>query len=589
MKYVTFILVLCVISVFGRVAEVKKDELNNLIVDEKPVKTQQSIVNNTVEVNIVNNNTDNKVHEKPIDENTNVTKKTCDTRVEDNLLDANHTNTNTTSSNKPCEPEARVDNGTALILTPYLKEGKAREAKRAARVDSKLFLGFKSYSGFLTVNETYNSNIFFWYFPVLNKPVNESPWIIWLQGGPGASSLTGLFDEIGPFTVVNSTLKRNPHTWLHNHSLLFIDNPVGTGYSFTEHNKGFTTNMATYSNHLFIALKQFLQIFPELKTVPLYLAGESYAGKYVPAMAMEIHKRKEKLGSEINLQGLIIGNAYVDPEVISHIALPFHYFGLLEKEQLEMIKPLIDAFQESIRKNNSIEAKNKWNILVSVLLFISSQKHGYNFLSDDLLVGKYVSFLKTTPVKRAIHVGDINFEWVNMTVNVNLAPDFLSSTKPMFERLLEHYRVLAYWSSPREEDGIKYTLEPLENRFSPCLKELRRNSVLTGGFSIFKLPQSHPDFVLADLWQLFSEVADKCGPGIPRKQSFISRYHKTGGRLTEVVFRGAGHMVPLDKPAPAENLVARWTHSKPLSRRYGLLEGSYIQEYIRNNTIFHYL
>lgn len=555
MKYVTFILVLCVISVFGRVAEIKKDELDNLIVGvTKAVKPQQSIVNITIAVNNVNNNTDNKVHENPIDENTNVTKKTCDPRVEDNLLDANHTNVNITSRNKSCEPETKVDNGTALILTPYLKEGKAREAKRAARVDSKLFLGFKSYSGFLTVNETYNSNIFFWYFPVLNKPVNESPWIIWLQGGPGASSLTGLFDEIGPFTVVNSTLKRNPHTWLHNHSLLFIDNPVGTGYSFTEHNEGFTTNMATYSNHLFIALKQFLQIFPELKTVPLYLAGESYAGKYVPAMAMEIHKRKEKLGSEINLQGLIIGNAYVDPEVISHIALPFHYFGLLEKEQLEMVKPLIDAFQESIRKNDSIDAKNKWNSLVSVLLFISSQKHGYNFLRDDLFVGKYVSFLKTTPVKRAIHVGDINFEWVNMTVNAYLAPDFLSSTKPMFERLLEHYRVLAYCGQL--------------DQMLPCV-------FTSENYRTWRWSGSEEFLNATRFPYIFNNR--------------LAGYHKTGGRLTEVVFRGAGHMVPLDKPAPAENLVARWTHSKPLSRRYGLLEGSYIQEYIRNNTILHYL
>ncbi|KAF9804230.1 hypothetical protein SFRURICE_020658 [Spodoptera frugiperda] len=509
MKYVTFILVLCVISVFGRVAEIKKDELDNLIVGvTKAVKPQQSIVNITIAVNNVNNNTDNKVHENPIDENTNVTKKTCDPRVEDNLLDANHTNVNITSRNKPCEPEAKVDNGTALILTPYLKEGKAREAKRAARVDSKLFLGFKSYSGFLTVNETYNSNIFFWYFPVLNKPVNESPWIIWLQGGPGASSLTGLFDEIGPFTV--------------------------------------------YSNHLFIALKQFLQIFPELKTVPLYLAGESYAGKYVPAMAMEIHKRKEKLGSEINLQGLIIGNAYVDPEVISHIALPFHYFGLLEKEQLEMVKPLIDAFQESIRKNDSIDAKNKWNSLVSVLLFISSQKHGYNFLRDDLFVGKYVSFLKTTPVKRAIHVGDINFEWVNMTVNAYLAPDFLSSTKPMFERLLEHYRVLAGQL----------------DQMLPCV-------FTSENYRTWRWSGSEEFLNATRFPYIFNNR--------------LAGYHKTGGRLTEVVFRGAGHMVPLDKPAPAENLVARWTHSKPLSRRYGLLEGSYIQEYIRNNTILHYL
>lgn len=91
-----------------------------------------------------------------------------------------------------------ADNGTALILTPYIKEGRIAEARNASRVDSKLFLDFESYSGFLTVNETLRSHLFFWYFPVPEKPVNETPWILWLQGGPGASSMTGLFDEIGP-------------------------------------------------------------------------------------------------------------------------------------------------------------------------------------------------------------------------------------------------------------------------------------------------------------------------------------------------------------------------------------------------------
>lgn len=100
----------------------------------------------------------------------------------------------------------KVDNGTALILTPLIEENLLEEARNASTVDPEVFLGVKSYSGFITVNETYGSNIFFWYFPVndATKPVNETPWIIWMQGGPGASSMTGLFDEIGPFRVDNS-------------------------------------------------------------------------------------------------------------------------------------------------------------------------------------------------------------------------------------------------------------------------------------------------------------------------------------------------------------------------------------------------
>lgn len=80
-----------------------------------------------------------------------------------------------------------------------------------------------------------------------------------------------------------------------------------------------------------------------------------------------------------------------------------------------------------------------------MILFLSHQKQAYNFLKDDLLVGRYINFLKTSDVKKAIHVGDIHFSFVNLTVNTKMSEDFLSSAKPLYEELLEHYKVLAYW------------------------------------------------------------------------------------------------------------------------------------------------
>lgn len=57
-----------------------------------------------------------------------------------------------------------------------------------------------------------------------------------------------------------------------------------------------------YGKHLHTAVKQLVQIFPELRVAPLYVAGESYAGKYVPALGMEIHKHKDAPGTDINLK-----------------------------------------------------------------------------------------------------------------------------------------------------------------------------------------------------------------------------------------------------------------------------------------------
>lgn len=103
----------------------------------------------------------------------------------------------------PATDTPKVDNGVALILTPYIEEGRLNEAREDSRVDRSLFFGYESYSGYFTVNKTYNSNSFFWYFPVVKKPVKKTPWVIWLQGGPGASSLTSLFNEIGPYKVTH--------------------------------------------------------------------------------------------------------------------------------------------------------------------------------------------------------------------------------------------------------------------------------------------------------------------------------------------------------------------------------------------------
>lgn len=87
-----------------------------------------------------------------------------------------------------------------LILTPYIKNGSEAEARKLSEVNSTNFLGLESYSGFMTVKEEYNNNLFFWFFPAATN-LSETPWIIWLQGGPGYSSMKGLFDLVGPIKV----------------------------------------------------------------------------------------------------------------------------------------------------------------------------------------------------------------------------------------------------------------------------------------------------------------------------------------------------------------------------------------------------
>jgi len=189
---------------------------------------------------------------------------------------------------------------------------------------SKVLLGnLTSYAGFFTVDAEKASNMFFWFFPSLNGD-EKAPLLIWLQGGPGASSMFSLFHEIGPYELSRNGgkhgeihLGQRERSWNNRYSLLFIDNPVGAGFSFTGAADGYAKTEEEVAAHLLVLLSQFYLVFPAKAKVPLYLTGESYAGHYLPAFGNAIHQHNAALEPSsptyIPLVGLAIGDGWIDP------------------------------------------------------------------------------------------------------------------------------------------------------------------------------------------------------------------------------------------------------------------------------------
>lgn len=193
-----------------------------------------------------------------------------------------------------------------------IRNGEIQEALMACEVQP-LKSNITSYSGYLTVNDTTRSNLFFWFFPAING-AKDAPVLLWLQGGPGASSLYGLFEEHGPFSVAKSHgLKLRNHTWVSTHSVLYVDNPVGTGFSFTEDDAGYSADQTAVAVNVYDALVQFFTLFADYQKNEFYVTGESYAGKYVPAVSYAIHLNNPNAPLKINLKGLAIGNGLIDP------------------------------------------------------------------------------------------------------------------------------------------------------------------------------------------------------------------------------------------------------------------------------------
>ena len=96
-------------------------------------------------------------------------------------------------------------------------------------------LASNQFAGFITIDKKNKGDIFYWLFEASESP-DTAPLLIWLNGGPGCSSMDGLFLEIGPFKVAQDgkTLILNQQSWHHAANVLFIDQPLGTGLSTVE-------------------------------------------------------------------------------------------------------------------------------------------------------------------------------------------------------------------------------------------------------------------------------------------------------------------------------------------------------------------
>ena len=117
-------------------------------------------------------------------------------------------------------------------LTPVLQSG--GDVRKAAKVGPLPGINATSYAGFFEVNATAHAEHFFWHWPALSGNAS-APVVVWLQGGPGSSSLFGMWVESGPFSL-DAAL--NPHwrstTWASDYNMVYLDNPRETGYSYAD-------------------------------------------------------------------------------------------------------------------------------------------------------------------------------------------------------------------------------------------------------------------------------------------------------------------------------------------------------------------
>jgi len=185
-------------------------------------------------------------------------------------------------------------------------------------------INFTQYSGYLDVPAAVGVNhMHYWFVESMNNPAKD-PLVLWFNGGPGCSSLLGFFTELGPFQVQpDLTLQLNPYTWNSIANVLFLEMPAGVGFSYSENISNYNTNDDITSDINYAFLQLWFQEFSQYQGHSLFIAGESFAGHYVPELATKILYENQQGQPFINLKGILAGNPSTNWDIEGQYYIPF--------------------------------------------------------------------------------------------------------------------------------------------------------------------------------------------------------------------------------------------------------------------------
>ncbi|KDR84091.1 hypothetical protein GALMADRAFT_236745 [Galerina marginata CBS 339.88] len=219
-----------------------------------------------------------------------------------------------------------------------------------------------------------------YFFMVKNRRTADRERVIfWFNGGPGCSSFDGAMMEVGPWRwdpKSDHDFYVQEGGWEEYTTMVFVDQPAGTGFSYTGTDKYVHTMEEAQRNFLEF-LRNFYLVFPEYKTVDTYFAGESFAGQWIPYYADAI------LNSTMNvpLKGLAIGNGWIDSEHQYPSYLEFALkTGLMEEisSEFKTIKKQADICIAHLQKltNNPMLIDECQGVLRAIMKAKSRNDHG---------------------------------------------------------------------------------------------------------------------------------------------------------------------------------------------------------------------
>uniref|UniRef100_A0A7S3JYM7 Carboxypeptidase n=1 Tax=Aureoumbra lagunensis TaxID=44058 RepID=A0A7S3JYM7_9STRA len=272
------------------------------------------------------------------------------------------------SNNSLVDEERRLDvrkrPSVALPASPLSKD----EHLVASLPGLHSWQGGAHWAGMLESED--GGRIFYWFFE-MEKKSQDAPWLIWLNGGPGCTSMDGLFLENGPFHAPkkNGDIELRQSSWHKFAHVLYIDQPIGTGFSWSRNNN-FCRNDNCIGHHFKQFLRRFAYLHSELvllknqkKSIPLFFSGESHAGHYVPLF---VHELWQDEIYEWDIRGIALGNAWIEPRYQYDVSRHAFALGLINAQEFQKLKIAETTCQTALDHKQYL-SKACWNLLDDAL------------------------------------------------------------------------------------------------------------------------------------------------------------------------------------------------------------------------------
>ncbi|KIK51960.1 hypothetical protein GYMLUDRAFT_50249 [Collybiopsis luxurians FD-317 M1] len=456
---------------------------------------------------------------------------------------------------------------TPLESLSYVKEAEFSTLKHpffprySVRIKKSSFCDptVNGYTGYIDIEARH---LFFYFFESRNDPDGDDV-IFWTNGGPGCSSSLGLFMELGPCRVLDDDgPKFHPESWNTNANIFFIDQPIGVGFSYAEYGETVsTTEEAAKDIAAFVSI--FFENFHKFKGRAFHMAGESYAGRYLPLFASAVYDQNAylvKAGiTPINLKSVLIGNGFTDWETMTlsyydMACTPASVAPILDISTCVAMKNIIPRCQKMAREScidqfDTIGCGAAASFCNGMLLgpFWDTGMNPYDIskpcngsVETTLcypVTATIADFLSRKSIRKKLGVDAavaVNFSSCNDDVSTAFTGtlDILHSSKLYVAGLLERgVKVLIYVGS---YDWICNWVG--NERWTLALEWSGQEE-----FASQKLRE----------WTVAGVKA-----GVTRSAK--------NGLFTFATVEGAGHMVPYDKPKEALTMVQRWLAGEAL-------------------------